>query len=71
VGTVRIGLTSIVVDDQDQAERFSTQVFGFQVKTDAPYGPEERWLTVVLQKTPTGWSWCCTRPTRRRDRWNP
>jgi catechol 2,3-dioxygenase-like lactoylglutathione lyase family enzyme len=54
VGTVRIGLTSIVVDDQDQAERFSTQVFGFQVKTDAPYGPEERWLTVVAPEDPDG-----------------
>jgi hypothetical protein len=39
VGTVWIGLTSIFVDDQDQAERFSTQVFGFQVKTGAPMVP--------------------------------
>jgi catechol 2,3-dioxygenase-like lactoylglutathione lyase family enzyme len=33
---MRIGLTSVVVDDQDQAERFSTQVLGFRVKTSAP-----------------------------------
>jgi catechol 2,3-dioxygenase-like lactoylglutathione lyase family enzyme len=29
-------LTSIFVDDQDQAERFYTEVLGFQVRTSAP-----------------------------------
>jgi catechol 2,3-dioxygenase-like lactoylglutathione lyase family enzyme len=33
---MRIGLASIYVDDQDQAEQFSTQMLGFQVKTSAP-----------------------------------
>jgi predicted enzyme related to lactoylglutathione lyase len=51
---MRIGLVSIYVDDQDQAERFYTQVLGFQVKTSAPYGPEERWLSVVAPKDPDG-----------------
>jgi catechol 2,3-dioxygenase-like lactoylglutathione lyase family enzyme len=51
---MRIGLTSIFVDDQDQAERFYTQVLGFQVKTSAPYGPEERWLSVVSPEEPDG-----------------
>jgi catechol 2,3-dioxygenase-like lactoylglutathione lyase family enzyme len=41
---MRIGLTSIFVDDQDHAERFYTEVLGFQVKTSAPTA-EERWLT--------------------------
>jgi catechol 2,3-dioxygenase-like lactoylglutathione lyase family enzyme len=36
---MRIGLTSIFVDDQDQAERFYTQLLGFQVKTSAPTAP--------------------------------
>ena len=36
---MRIGLTSIFVDDQDQAEQFYTQVLGLKVKTSAPYGP--------------------------------
>jgi catechol 2,3-dioxygenase-like lactoylglutathione lyase family enzyme len=44
---MRIGLTSIYVDDQDQAERFYTQVLGFNVKTSAPYSNTERWLSVV------------------------
>src|SRR5215203_5715147 len=52
--TMRIGLTSIYVDDQDQAEQFYTQVLGLQVKTNAPYGPEERWLTVVAPEDPEG-----------------
>jgi catechol 2,3-dioxygenase-like lactoylglutathione lyase family enzyme len=44
---MRIGLTSIFVDDQDKAERFYTDVLGLQVKTNAPYAADERWLTVV------------------------
>ena len=57
---MRIGLTGIFVDDQDRAERFYTEVLGLEVKTSAPYGPGERWLTVVSPEDPTGWSWCCT-----------
>jgi catechol 2,3-dioxygenase-like lactoylglutathione lyase family enzyme len=51
---MRIGLTSIYVDDQDQAEQFYTQMLGFQVKTSAAYGPTERWLTVVSPEEPDG-----------------
>ena len=51
---MRIGLASIFVDDQDQAEQFYTQNLGLQVKTSAPYGPEERWLTVVSPEDPDG-----------------
>jgi catechol 2,3-dioxygenase-like lactoylglutathione lyase family enzyme len=51
---MRIGLVSIYVDDQDHAEQFYTQVLGFQVKTSAPYGPEERWLSVVAPEEPEG-----------------
>jgi catechol 2,3-dioxygenase-like lactoylglutathione lyase family enzyme len=50
---MRIGLTSIFVDDQDQAERFYTDVLGLQVKTSAAYGPE-RWLSVVAPEEPDG-----------------
>jgi catechol 2,3-dioxygenase-like lactoylglutathione lyase family enzyme len=53
-GTIRIGLTGIVVDDQDQAERFYTEVVGLQVKTSTPYGPDERWLSVVAPQQPDG-----------------
>jgi catechol 2,3-dioxygenase-like lactoylglutathione lyase family enzyme len=51
---MRIGLVSIYVGDQDQAEQFYTQVLGFQVKTSAPYGPGERWLSVVAPEDPDG-----------------
>ena len=51
---MRIGLTSIYVDDQDQAERFYTEVLGLQVKTSAPYGPTERWRSVVAPEEPDG-----------------
>jgi catechol 2,3-dioxygenase-like lactoylglutathione lyase family enzyme len=52
--TMQIGLTSIFVDDQDKAEQFYTEVLGLQVKTNAPYGPDERWLTVVSPEDPDG-----------------
>jgi catechol 2,3-dioxygenase-like lactoylglutathione lyase family enzyme len=51
---MRIGLTGIFVDDQDKAERFYTEVLGFQVKTSAPYSETERWLTVVSPEDPDG-----------------
>jgi catechol 2,3-dioxygenase-like lactoylglutathione lyase family enzyme len=53
-GSMRIGLTGIYVDDQDRAERFYTEVLGFELKTSAPYGPDERWLTVVSPEDPDG-----------------
>jgi non-specific serine/threonine protein kinase len=54
MGTMRIGSTGIVVDDQDQAEQFYSRVLGFQVKTRAPYGPNERWLSMVAPEEPDG-----------------
>jgi catechol 2,3-dioxygenase-like lactoylglutathione lyase family enzyme len=51
---MRIGLTGIFIDDQDQAEQFYTQVLGFQVKTSAAYGDTERWLSVVAPEEPDG-----------------
>jgi predicted enzyme related to lactoylglutathione lyase len=51
---MRIGLTGIYVDDQDRAERFYTQLLGFQVKTNTAYGPGERWLSVVAPEEPDG-----------------
>ena len=51
---MRIGLTGIYVDDQDRAERFYTEVLGFQVKTSAAYGPDERWLSVVSREDRDG-----------------
>jgi predicted enzyme related to lactoylglutathione lyase len=51
---MRIALTGIFVDDQDQAERFYTKVLGLQIKTNAPYSATERWLTVVSPEDPDG-----------------
>ena len=50
---MRIHLTSVLVDDQDRALRFYTQVLGFQKKTEIPLG-EHRWLTVVSPAEPDG-----------------
>jgi predicted enzyme related to lactoylglutathione lyase len=50
---MRIGLTSIYVDDQDKALRFYTDVLGFVKKTDVSQGPY-RWLTVASAEEPDG-----------------
>jgi glyoxylase I family protein len=50
---VRIKLTSIMVDDQDRALRFYTDVLGFRVKHEIPVG-EYKWLTVVSPEGPDG-----------------
>jgi hypothetical protein len=72
---MRIYLTSVLVDDQDKALRFDTDVLGFVKKTDIPVG-EARWLIVVapdqlegpellLEPGPT------RPPGRSRRRWSP
>src|SRR5829696_371284 len=52
-GTMRIQLTSVLVDDQEKALRFYTEVLGFVKKTEVPLG-EARWLTVVSPEAPDG-----------------
>ena len=43
---MKIKLTSVMVDDQDKALRFYTDVLGFAKHRDFPVG-EFRWITVV------------------------
>ena len=50
---MKINLASVLVDDQDKAERFYTEVLGFQKKTEIPLG-SHRWLTVVSPEDPDG-----------------
>jgi predicted enzyme related to lactoylglutathione lyase len=49
----KIKLTSIYVDDQEQALRFYTDVLGFVKKADFSQGPF-RWLTVASAEEPDG-----------------
>jgi catechol 2,3-dioxygenase-like lactoylglutathione lyase family enzyme len=50
---MRINIASVLVDDQDKALRFYTEVLGFVKKTEIPLG-EARWLTVVSPDDPDG-----------------
>jgi catechol 2,3-dioxygenase-like lactoylglutathione lyase family enzyme len=50
---MRIYITSVLVDDQEKALRFYTDVLGFVTKTDIPVG-DARWLTVVSPDAPQG-----------------
>jgi catechol 2,3-dioxygenase-like lactoylglutathione lyase family enzyme len=51
---MRINLTSVLVDDQQKALHFYTDVLGFVLKHDVPMGGEDRWLTVVSPQDPDG-----------------
>lgn len=48
---MKIKLTSVLVDDQDKALEFYTEVLGFVKKNDIPVG-EFKWLTVVSPDGP-------------------
>jgi predicted enzyme related to lactoylglutathione lyase len=50
---MRIGVTSIYVDDQEKALRVYTDVLGFVKKADVKQGPY-RWLTVASGEEPDG-----------------
>ena len=50
---MKIYVTSVFVDNQNQAEKFYCDVLGFKVKNDIPLG-EHRWLTVVFSDEPDG-----------------
>jgi len=50
---MKIYVTNVLVDDQEKALRFYTDVLGFVKKTDVPTG-ESRWLTVVSPDDPDG-----------------
>ena len=50
---MKIKVTSLYVDNQDEALRFYTEVLGFAKKTDFSNGPF-RWLTVASPEEPDG-----------------
>jgi predicted enzyme related to lactoylglutathione lyase len=50
---MRIGVTTIYVDDQEKALRSYTDVLGFVKKADVRQGPY-RWLTVASAEEPDG-----------------
>ena len=51
---MKIVVTSVLVDDQDKALAFYTNILGFVKKTDFPLGDGARWLTVVGPDEPDG-----------------
>ncbi|HET6650375.1 MAG TPA: VOC family protein [Candidatus Limnocylindria bacterium] len=51
---MRITVTSVLVDNQDKALAFYTDVLGFLKKTDIPLGGGAKWLTVVSPDAPDG-----------------
>jgi len=43
------GISQVMLegDDQDRAKRFWTATMGFELRTDAPYGENQRWIEVA------------------------
>jgi predicted enzyme related to lactoylglutathione lyase len=50
---MRITLASLLVDDQDKALKFYTEILGFIKKTEVPMG-KHKWLTVVSKEERDG-----------------
>lgn len=50
---MKIKLSSVLVDDQDKALKFYTEILGFVKKRDIPAG-KFKWLTVVSPEEPDG-----------------
>ena len=50
---MKIAVTSVMVDNQDKALKFYTEILGFVEKRDIPLG-EARWLTVVSKEEQDG-----------------
>ncbi|MBI4674991.1 MAG: VOC family protein [Chloroflexi bacterium] len=50
---MKIQLSSVMVDNQDKALKFYTEVLGFVKKREIPLG-EAKWLTVVSPEAPNG-----------------
>ncbi len=50
---MKIKLNSVLVNDQDHALQFYTEILGFEKKVDIPVG-EFRWLTVASPEEPDG-----------------
>lgn len=50
----RIKFVSIPVSDQDRALKFWTEQVGFQVVTDRPFLPGQRWIELKIPGAQTG-----------------
>lgn len=50
---MKIKLSSLMVDNQEKALKFYTEILGFVKKTDVPIG-EHRWITVVSKEEQDG-----------------
>lgn len=50
---MKVKITSVMVDNQDKALKFYTEVLGFIKKTEVPLG-EHKWLTIVSKEEPDG-----------------
>jgi len=50
----QVKFVSIPVRDQDRALAFYTEKLGFRVATDAPFGPDQRWIELSIPRAQTG-----------------
>jgi catechol 2,3-dioxygenase-like lactoylglutathione lyase family enzyme len=50
---MKISITSVLVNDQEKAIKFYTNILGFEIKTEIPVG-EYKWITVVSKEQEDG-----------------
>src|SRR4051812_31267011 len=43
----KVGTVCLFVNDQDAAKAFYSEKLGFEVRMDAPLGPDTRWIAVA------------------------
>jgi catechol 2,3-dioxygenase-like lactoylglutathione lyase family enzyme len=58
----QIGRVIIPVSDQDKALDFYTETLGFELRSDVPFGENDRWLEVAPPGAPTGLALMPPRP---------
>jgi len=49
----QVGRVCVTVSDTDRAIDFYTNKLGFEKVVDVPMGPDQRWVEVALEGTPT------------------
>jgi len=43
----RLRIVSVPVSDQERAKQFYVETLGFELRSDSPMGPEQRWVEVA------------------------
>jgi catechol 2,3-dioxygenase-like lactoylglutathione lyase family enzyme len=57
MGIRRLQVVSVPVGDQERAKAFYTDVLGFELRTDAPFGEGQHWIELAPPGADTSITW--------------